>query len=270
MPATSNFRLSQGCELVSMYQRSGSEPYCSMVSNGSTALPRRFDILFPFLSSTKPFEMIFRNATDSSIMVAMACKVKNQPRVWSTPSAINRITSYNVCYTKLLRSLFRGRDDVYAKRWENKAKGIAGYSPACGNEWKPGICQKPKIKCSACKHKDFLPLSEMAVDAHLRGRNNLVAGIYPLLSNETCWFLAIDFDDEGWQKDVTTISEVCSVITSYSIHYTKLYEKYDGFCIIPDHVHYRQVHGTYLNQYEPVSYVPSLGNFPHIRRNNFV
>jgi len=42
-------------------------------------------------------------------------------------------------------------------------------------------------------------------------------------------------------------------------------EKYDGFCIIPDHVHYRQVHGTYLNQYEPVSYVPSLGNFPHIR-----
>jgi len=112
---------------------------------------------------------------------------------------------------QLFISLFRGRDDVYAKRWENKAKGIAGYSPACGNEWKPGICQKPKIKCSACKHKDFLPLSEMAVDAHLRGRNNLVAGIYPLLSNETCWFLAIDFDDEGWQKDVTTISEVCSL-----------------------------------------------------------
>ncbi|MCW0483833.1 TOTE conflict system archaeo-eukaryotic primase domain-containing protein [Gaoshiqia sediminis] len=112
---------------------------------------------------------------------------------------------------QLFMSLFRGRDDVYARRWENKAKGIAGYSPACGNEWKPGICQKPKIKCSACKHKDFLPLSEMAVDAHLRGRNNLVAGIYPLLSNETCWFLAIDFDDEGWQKDVTTLSEVCSL-----------------------------------------------------------
>ena len=106
---------------------------------------------------------------------------------------------------RLFMSLFRGRDDVYAKRWENKTKGTAGYSPACGNEWKPSICQKPKIKCSVCKHQDFLSLNEAAVDAHLRGHQNLVAGIYPLLPNETCWFLAIDFDDEGWQKDVTAL-----------------------------------------------------------------
>ncbi len=112
---------------------------------------------------------------------------------------------------RLFMSLFRGRDDVYAKRWENKAKGIAGYSPACGNEWKPGICQKPKIKCSGCKHQNFLPLNEMAVDEHLRGLENLVAGIYPLLPDETCWFLAIDFDDEGWQKDITMLREVCSL-----------------------------------------------------------
>ncbi len=112
---------------------------------------------------------------------------------------------------KLFMSLFRGRDDVYAKRWENKAKGTAGYSPACGNEWNPGICQKPKVKCSACKHQDFLPLNEMTVDAHLRGQQNLVVGIYPLLSNESCWFLSIDFDDDGWQKDVTTLGEICSV-----------------------------------------------------------
>ncbi len=43
-------------------------------------------------------------------------------------------------------------------------------------------------------------------------------------------------------------------------------EKYDGFCIIPDHVHYKQVHGTYLNQYEPLKYVPKPGEFPHIQR----
>jgi hypothetical protein len=42
-------------------------------------------------------------------------------------------------------------------------------------------------------------------------------------------------------------------------------EKYDGFCIIPDHVHYKQVHGTYLNQYEPVSHIPRQGDFSHIR-----
>jgi superfamily II DNA or RNA helicase len=106
-------------------------------------------------------------------------------------------------------SLFRGRDDVFAKRWENKVKGTAGYSPACGKEWKPGICQKPKIKCSECKHQDFLPMNEMAVEAHLRGKENLVAGIYPMLCDETCWFLAIDFDDEGWQKDITVLREVC-------------------------------------------------------------
>jgi hypothetical protein len=127
----------------------------------------------------------------------------------SAPSeAIDKLSDASA-KIRLFQSLFRGRDDVYAKRWENKAKGTAGYSPACGNEWKPGICQKPKIKCSACKHQDFLPLSEMVVDAHLRGQQNLVAGIYPLLSNETCWFLAIDFDDDGWQKDIMTLREVC-------------------------------------------------------------
>ena len=112
---------------------------------------------------------------------------------------------------RLFMSIFRGREDVYAKRWENKAKGTAGYFPACKNEWAPGICQKPTIKCSACKHRDLLPLDEITVEAHLRGQQNLVVGIYPLLPNETCWFLAIDFDDEGWQKDITILGEVCSV-----------------------------------------------------------
>ena len=110
---------------------------------------------------------------------------------------------------KLFRSLFKGRDDVYAKRWENSKKETAGYSPACANEWKSGICQKPKISCSACSNKNYLHIDEELIDSHLRGRNNIVVGIYPLLINETCYFLAIDFDDEGWQKDITTLREVC-------------------------------------------------------------
>ena len=129
----------------------------------------------------------------------------------SAPSeAIDKLSDASA-KIRLFQSLFKGRDDVYAKRWENKEKGTAGYSPACGNEWKPGICQKPRIKCSTCKHQDFLHLDEVAIEGHLRGRQNLVAGLYPLLSNETCWFLAIDFDDAGWQKDVTTLREVCSL-----------------------------------------------------------
>lgn len=110
---------------------------------------------------------------------------------------------------KLFMSFFRGRHDVFAKRWENNKKGTAGYSPACGNEWKPTICQKPKITCSECKNKDYLPLNEVVVEDHLRGKNNLVAGIYPMLTNENCYFLAIDFDDEGWEKDITTLREIC-------------------------------------------------------------
>ena len=54
----------------------------------------------------------------------------------------------------LFRSLFRGREDVYPVRWESKA-GRSGYSPACGNEWLPGICEKPRIKCADCPNRAF-------------------------------------------------------------------------------------------------------------------
>jgi superfamily II DNA or RNA helicase len=109
---------------------------------------------------------------------------------------------------ELFKSLFKGREDVFATRWENSKKDISGYSPACGNEWITGICQKPKVKCSACKNKDFLKLNSQAIENHLRGK--IVAGIYPLLPDETCWFLAIDFDGEQWQKDIVTMRKVCS------------------------------------------------------------
>jgi superfamily II DNA or RNA helicase len=108
----------------------------------------------------------------------------------------------------LFKSLFKGREDVFATRWENRKKGTSGYSPVCGNEWVRGICQKPKIKCSACTNKNFLELNSQAIEDHLRGKT--VAGIYPLLPDETCWFLAIDFDGYDWQKDITTIRKVCS------------------------------------------------------------
>ena len=108
---------------------------------------------------------------------------------------------------ELYMSLFRGREDIYAKRWENKKLQSSGYSPACANEWVPGICLKPKIKCSVCNHKDYPELNKQVIENHLRG--NIVAGVYPLLTDETCWFLAIDFDDEGWEKDISVLRKVC-------------------------------------------------------------
>jgi len=107
----------------------------------------------------------------------------------------------------LFMSLFKGRDDVYAKRWQSK-DGRSGYAPVCLNEWKSGLCRKPTIKCFDCPHKSYDVLDEKVIEAHLRG--SVVAGIYPMCQDDTCHFLAIDFDDDGWQKDISTLREVCS------------------------------------------------------------
>ncbi len=133
----------------------------------------------------------------------------NNPDIASDEIVIQTIDKHSspIDKIKLFKSLFKGREDIFATKWENSKKGISGYSPACGNEWVPGICQKPKVKCSACKNKDFLKLNSQAIENHLRGKT--VAGIYPLLPDETCWFLAIDFDGDDWQKDIVTIKKVC-------------------------------------------------------------
>ena len=108
---------------------------------------------------------------------------------------------------RLFMSLFKGRDDVYARRWENKKKGTFGYSLSCLNEWKTGLCAKPKGTCTSCIHKAYADLNKKVIDDHLRGK--IVAGIYPMLPDETCWFLAIDFDDGEWKKDIAVLREVC-------------------------------------------------------------
>lgn len=108
---------------------------------------------------------------------------------------------------RLFMSVFKGREDVYAKRWQNK-EGKSGYSPVCLNEWVRNICNKSKIKCSECNNKNYAILDICAIDKHLRGKD--VFGIYPVLSDENCYFLAIDFDDEGWEKDISVIRDVCN------------------------------------------------------------
>lgn len=106
----------------------------------------------------------------------------------------------------LFMSLFKGRDDVYAKCFEKK-DGKGGYSPVCINEWKKWVCNKPRIKCSQCENRQYSELNFDAINNHLSGME--VLGIYPMLNDENCYFLAIDFDDDGWEKDVTIIREVC-------------------------------------------------------------
>ena len=114
----------------------------------------------------------------------------------------------------LFRNLFAGRPNVFPVRWENRKAGRAGYSPACANEWAKGICGKPKVKCGECLHQAFIPTSDDIIEKHLRGGGNLregdfVAGVYPLLQDERCWFLAADFDKESWTEDARAMLDTC-------------------------------------------------------------
>ncbi len=117
-------------------------------------------------------------------------------------------TSDSLTKVHLFMSLFKGRHDVYAKRWENKDKGKFGYSPVCLNQWRAGVCKKPKISCSKCKNKDYAVLDEDVIENHLRG--NIVVGVYPMLKDETCHFLAVDFDEADWKSDISMFRDVCN------------------------------------------------------------
>ncbi|MBX3481984.1 DEAD/DEAH box helicase family protein [Phenylobacterium sp.] len=115
----------------------------------------------------------------------------------------------------LFRRLFVGRSDVFPVRWENRKTGHAGYAPACANEWVKGVCGKPQVKCGACPGQAFIPVSDEVIERHLRGGgqkasdSDFVAGVYPLLPDETCWFLAADFDKENWVADASAFVETC-------------------------------------------------------------
>ncbi|MNE79887.1 hypothetical protein D3C80_1764120 [compost metagenome] len=97
-------------------------------------------------------------------------------------------------------------------RWTNK-QGKSGYSPVCANEW-TSVCEKPRVKCSMCKHQKFMPLTNEVLSAHLDAKQDRTIGIYPMLPDETCWFLAIDFDKRDWKQDVTAVMQLCK---SYEI-----------------------------------------------------
>ena len=113
----------------------------------------------------------------------------------------------------LFGALFRGRQDVYPRRFEIRKTGKAGYQPACANEWIRGVCEKPRIKCSDCPHQRFLPITDDAIRWHLSGQDNegkdFVMGLYPMLQDETCFLLAIDFDGEEWREDSKVFRETC-------------------------------------------------------------
>ena len=109
-------------------------------------------------------------------------------------------------------SVFKGREDVYARRYHSTTTGKAGYTPVCKNEWVHGLCDKKKYRCAECPDREFRPLTANVVKAHLIGRDSLcrdVAAIYPMLKDDKTWLLAADFDEENWKLDVTAFCKSC-------------------------------------------------------------
>jgi hypothetical protein len=109
---------------------------------------------------------------------------------------------------QLFRSLFRGRQDIFPTRFVSKRTGKPGYAPECSNKFHAGLCiLKIGGKCSECPNQAFSPVSDQAILDHLQGRH--VMGVYPLLEDETSWFLAADFDKSSWKEDVAAVVETC-------------------------------------------------------------
>ncbi len=116
----------------------------------------------------------------------------------------------------LFRSIFRGREDVFARRWQS-AKGKSGYQPVCSNEWRSDLCNKKQYKCNECPHRQLSPLTDRDIFEHLSGNDpngRDVIGLFPVLADNTCYFLCADFDDKnsehGYQEDVLTYKQICS------------------------------------------------------------
>jgi len=107
----------------------------------------------------------------------------------------------------LFRGLFRGRTDVHPVRWKSATSGRSGYAPACANEWRPGICEKPRIKCADCSNRSLIPVTDAVVYSHLAGEKTI--GVYPLLQDDTCYFLAVDFDKAEWREDAKAFVQSC-------------------------------------------------------------
>lgn len=125
-----------------------------------------------------------------------------------------QITKYSSPQDKidLFRSLFKGREDVYALKWYNSKTEKSGYSPVCSNKWVPGVCNMSKVKCADCNYRSYIPLDDKAIYAHLCGKDELcrdVIGIYPMLIDETTNMLVLDFDDGDWKKDVSAVRDMC-------------------------------------------------------------
>lgn len=134
------------------------------------------------------------------------------------PPVVAKVTNTSPGSEKiaLFRDIFRGREDIFSRRWHNSRTGKVGYAPVCRNEWVRGTCGKPQIKCGECFNQAFTPVTDDVIRSHLIGRvsaglADFTVGIYPLLRDDSCWFVAVDFDKKTWMEDVRAFRDAARV-----------------------------------------------------------
>jgi len=147
-----------------------------------------------------PFSYSTETPLDNSLPIANSSESRKE-----SSSDIDLVTNLSAPDAKiaLFRKLFRGRDDVYAVHWKGR-NGRSGYSPAAQRE------PNDAFKTPDHKNRKYFPLTDAVIRNHLLGKQTV--GIYPLLLDETCWFLAIDFDKQAWQTDASAFITTCERI----------------------------------------------------------
>lgn len=104
------------------------------------------------------------------------------------------------------KSLFRGREDIYAIRWEKEGK--YGYMPAYKVDWTDYNIHKSKGgSFKNYSKKEYQSLSDEVLNLHFQGKETI--GIYPLLEDNTSFFIAADFDDNNWRDSIQKLYLVC-------------------------------------------------------------
>jgi len=157
-------------------------------------------------------ELLIKLQAENARLIAL---LESRGIEWRPPSASLAMASEpsklsTADKVALFRRLFRGRMDVYPIRWESKTTGKSGYAPACANEWRAGVCEKPRIKCGDCGNRLLIPLSDAVIYGHLAGEHTV--GVYPLLEDDCCYFVAVDFDEADWREDARAFMGSCEVL----------------------------------------------------------
>ncbi len=130
------------------------------------------------------------------------------------PENYNHVSSASSPDAKVrfFRELFKGREDIYARRYVSTRAGKIGYSPACSTEWTRGLCDKKHVSCAVCPNRRFVPLDDDAVRMHLMGHDarmhDFTIGCYPLLTDDTVRFAVIDLDGKNWRSGSSSICDV--------------------------------------------------------------